>query len=70
LYVFKYRLPLKDKEKITVDTSKLRPDDIIQIKFNTTIDLPEDNKEALFKNISNYLLTKVDLTQDIQKIRI
>jgi len=65
--VLKYRFPFI--EKLRLEKEKITKDDIIQINFDKGIS-PENKKEKILEDVSNFLLTKVDLTQDIQEIEL
>jgi len=69
LYVLKYRFPFKTE--ITLEINEIQVSDVIQIKFNLAQDISSQEKEkSLLQSVSNFLLSKVDLTQDIQEIKI
>ncbi len=69
LYVLKYRFPFV--EKIDLNKGKIKVFDVIQIKFSYKQNITSWTKKyAIFRDIANFLLTKVDITQDIQEIKI
>jgi len=68
LYILKYRFPFT--KKIELEKSKIPVSDVVQINFTRQDISTPVKKQELFESVSNYLLTKIDLTQDIQEIKL